>query len=352
MKVPRSAGQAMEIRMKIEDSVSQSLFSLLWRVLLSCGLAAGTAYAQGLGDFSAPPPESVKRVAPEPAKKSPPRQSKPRSRAPRYEELTWFSRAMLCSGNSQRCEEAAKWPMRTGFSDDYFLTLTVPSKYCSPVYLDVELDGRLLGSSGLLGPGRTAVLSLGEVSQGSHAVRISALGNEGGCNGGALQTWGIDLALSNNPENRSLAKAPIQTTNAQRAAASSVAPKQEKAQVKQAERREEPIAPARPSRGTGPIQIVNVSGRELTGLNAFSLLSSLSLAKDKGARGVVVNLERVTYMTEPGVDALVQGEELLGPGNLALVNLLGEPRRILEDKVPGHFKIYSSKADAVAALRR
>jgi len=343
--------------MKIAGLFGYSLLAVIAAVLLFAGLAPEGARAQGLGDFSAPPPERVKpKPPPKPAQKIPAKKRKPKPTPkpkrskPRYEELSWFSRTMLCSGTSQRCEEAATWPMRTDFSAKYYLTLTVPAKYCSPFYLDVELDGRLLGSSGLLGPGRSVVLSLGKLSKGNHALRLSALGTEGGCNRGVLQSWGVDALLSNNPSNRSLAKAPSGVTNVQRTAAITARETPKAEETRTTERREEPPA-RKPGRKSGAIHVVNVSGRELTGLNAYSLLSSLSLAKDRGARAVAVNLERVNYMTEPGVEALLDGERIFGRGNLALVNLQGEPRRVLEERIPGHFRIYTSKRSAVAALR-
>ena len=350
--------------------------------------SAGLVQAQGLGDFSAPPP---KRVEPKPPPSKPVERPRPSPRPrrpakPSYEDLSWFSRTLLCAGDSQRCEEAATWPLRTGFEDDYFLRLTLPVKHCSPVYLDVEFDGRLLGSSGLLDPGRTTVLTLGKVTKGNHVVRISALGRVGGCNRGQLQSWGIDLALSNNPSHRALAKAPLNITNAQRLAAmaqtaqpsSAKASETEDAAKRSADKAEEAERPSQrggsafgnwwgalssrereePAKSSGKktstadtIHVVNVGGRELTGLNAYSLYSSLTLAKDRGAQAVAVNLERVTYMTDPGVDALIKGERLFGQGNLVLVNLTGEPRRVLETRLPGHFAIYASKQAAIGALQ-
>ena len=105
-------------------------------------------------------------------------------------------------------------------------------------------------------------------------------------------------------------------------------------------------------RRSGTINVVNVSGRELTGLNAFSLVSSLSEAKDRGARAVAVNLGVVTYITEPGVDALIQGEKIFGADNFVVFNLQGTPRQFVEEHAPGRFRIYDSKGAAVAALRR
>ena len=302
--------------------------------------SSASLQAQGLGDFSAPPPERTPpKSTPKSIHKRPPRHRQ------FYEELSWFSRTQLCAGTSQQCAEAATWPFRTDFNDTYYLQVQISPKHCSPLYLDVELDGHLLGSSGLVNPGQQKTLKLGKLSKGSHVLRLSALGALGGCNRGVLRQWGVDLVLSNRSTYGARAVALDPQINAKRTV-------QTPAPVQQAAPPVQKPPQASKRTRTGTIQIINVSGRELTGLNAYSLLSSLSLAKDRGARAVVVNLERVTYMTDAGADALVQGEALFGAGNLAIANLRGTPSTVLENRAPGHFPIYPSKAAAVAALRR
>jgi hypothetical protein len=163
------------------------------------------------GDFSAPPPKPVSKPVPKPKPKPKPR-PKPRSyqkpaspapaqRAPRparkEEVLTWISGRKLCRDGGQACSKRAVWPMTTEIDDSYYLGIAVPAKYCSPFAVQVYIDGRYLGTTGVLRPGSEQVVGLGKLKPGNHQLVLSALGAEGGCNTGTLRDWGVDLELSN-----------------------------------------------------------------------------------------------------------------------------------------------------------
>jgi hypothetical protein len=170
-------------------------------ILLLTATSGRFLQAQGLGDFSAPPPEPTppKQTVPAAASKRPTPGETPQPQPMRYERLMWFSREMLCGATGQGCDKAAAWPLQTSFADVYYLDLAVPGDYCSPLYLTVEVDGMRVGRTGLLAPGQSQVLRLGELPRGDHLLRVTARGEEGGCNAGVLLRWGVDLTLSNNP---------------------------------------------------------------------------------------------------------------------------------------------------------
>jgi hypothetical protein len=248
--------------------------------------------------------------------------------------------------------------LETEFDDDYYLKVSIPSKHCSPLYLDFELDGRFLGSSGLLGPGLTEVLALGRVSKGSHVLRISAFGREGGCNRGALNGWGVDLVMSNNPANKSLALAPSMSVRASRQATTAPAPQVERAPApppayaREAEPPREAPPLKRAPRQSSRMLVMNVSRDDLTEAGGYYLKIAVQQAKDNGVGALIVNLAPIVEMNEAGIAALEESEAIFGKGNFVIMNLRGEPRQFLETHAPGRFKVYDSKNAAVSALHR
>ena len=323
--------------------------------LLFAALPGAALRAQGLGEFSAPPPQPVPRQQ-EPAQRTPapkrgapaPRRKGAPSPAPRYEELIWFSRQLLCTGGGQICDEAATWPLQTEFDEEYFLRLSVPDSYCSPVFLTVEIDGVRRGTSGLLGPGKSEVLALGRLPSGEHLLRVTALGSKGGCNRGSLRSWGVDLSLSNNPSWR------IPVKPAESADAAARLPGDQPAGLPAAD----PFASTGgrtspdPSGRSGGIHVVDVMGRNLTARNAAALTSALAQARVEGARAVVVDLSSVDQIEEAGLRALFEGKAMYGGENFVLVSIEEAAWRFLEAHAPGSFRSYASEEAGIAALRR
>jgi len=68
--------------------------------------------------------------------------------------------------------------------------------HCSNVYVDVYLDGVLKQTTGILRPlENSGWLDLGNVNNGAHTIGLMARGVTGGCNVGALSSWGGTLSM-------------------------------------------------------------------------------------------------------------------------------------------------------------
>lgn len=103
---------------------------------------------------------------------------------------------------------------------------------------------------------------------------------------------------------------------------------------------------------TSAIQTITVSGTDLTGLNASSLGSLLSKAKQQGAAAVVVDMGSVSHMTPAGMEALAVGAQIFGQDNFAVANLSGEPAKLVQGEGAGQFQSFPSVPEAIAALKK
>lgn len=164
------------------------------------GASVTDTHAQGFGDFSSPAPE---RKPPKKRKTTPTRRSTKKTsrkpRAPSREEYTWISGRRICSGTGQTCNKRATWPFENPRKGTYYLDVFIPTKYCSPMAISVNLDGTNVGKTEWLSPGDSGPITLGLMEPGSHSIRMTAIGKEGGCNTGSLENWGVDLTLTNRP---------------------------------------------------------------------------------------------------------------------------------------------------------
>lgn len=102
---------------------------------------------------------------------------------------------------------------------------------------------------------------------------------------------------------------------------------------------------------TGTVQIIKVSGSDLTGLNRHTLTSLINQARQKGSTKIVVDLGSVTHMTPAGMESLTAGAHSFGSGNFAIANLSGQPARLAQSEGAGLFAAYTSVQEAVSALK-
>jgi hypothetical protein len=112
-----------------------------------------------------------------------------------------------CSTGIQLCEPAFSVSVEAvSIRQPIQLKYDVPATHCSPVRLHVFLDGALVKTTGYLGwagapapfdglPLSTGYIPLKRVKAGPHVVSVNAEGQEGGCNGGQLVTWGGSLEV-------------------------------------------------------------------------------------------------------------------------------------------------------------
>jgi hypothetical protein len=66
---------------------------------------------------------------------------------------------------------------------------TANQNHCSDIIVHVSIDGYVPSLLGRVGPGQTAKQGFG-VGPGNHVLRVRAEGITGGCNTGALSSWG------------------------------------------------------------------------------------------------------------------------------------------------------------------
>ncbi len=118
--------------------------------------------------------------------------------------------AVTCASGIQLCEPPFSVSVEVPVSRPPVpirLKYDVRDTHCSSVRLHIFLDGALVQTTGYLGwHGATAPydalpLSTGFITlsskpkPGPHVVSVNAEGQEGGCNGGQLYSWGGSLEL-------------------------------------------------------------------------------------------------------------------------------------------------------------
>jgi len=108
---------------------------------------------------------------------------------------------------TQLCEPAFSASIKTTVNPQLLqLKYDVPPGHCSSIRLHVFVDGLLVKTTGYLGwagapspfntlPLTTGLIPLKSVTPGVHVVSVNAEGQVGGCNSGALGTWGGALQL-------------------------------------------------------------------------------------------------------------------------------------------------------------
>ena len=119
-------------------------------------------------------------------------------------EASGFSPASVysvtCGSTGQACDRYAIHP---GPFARGWLHLTAPESHCSSVSYRVDFlapsrSGPFPAPSAVLYSTTTPVLAPGQsarigVSQRARSARISAVGREGGCNRGRLESWGVSV---------------------------------------------------------------------------------------------------------------------------------------------------------------
>lgn len=99
------------------------------------------------------------------------------------------------------------------------------------------------------------------------------------------------------------------------------------------------------------VQVIKVSGTDLTGLNGNALTSLLNRAKQNGTTKIVVDLGSVSHMTPAGMEVLTAGAQSFGSGNFAVASLSGQPAQLAQSEGAGKFNSYPSVQEAVAVLK-
>ncbi len=117
---------------------------------------------------------------------------------------------VTCASGIQLCEPAFSVSVQVPVSRPPVpiqLKYDVRATHCSSVRLHIFLDGVLVQTTGYLGwegaldPYDTLPLSTGYITlsnrpkAGTHVVSVNAEGQEGGCNGGQLYSWGGALEV-------------------------------------------------------------------------------------------------------------------------------------------------------------
>lgn len=104
--------------------------------------------------------------------------------------------------------------------------------------------------------------------------------------------------------------------------------------------------------GPNRVQVIQVQGSDLTGLNLETLSGNLQAAHRQGAVALVLDLGSLTHMTEAGMQALVSGAEIFGRDRFAVANLSGAPAELLKNQGAGRIQVFPTVEEAVAALSK
>lgn len=98
------------------------------------------------------------------------------------------------------------------------------------------------------------------------------------------------------------------------------------------------------------VQVLQVNGAELTGLNAPLIADAVARARQQGAGALVVELGGVTRMTEAGLAALTDAAASLGRENFAVANLAGQPAELVQAQAGDQVQVFPSAEAATEAL--
>lgn len=114
-----------------------------------------------------------------------------------YENLG--TTVVQCASSGQNCDAFLSFDA-TATSGTQEITLTAGQEHCSLVRYEVWIDSAFIGETAELGPGQSETLSISgsglDVSGAQPAtVEIFAVGVEGGCNSGAIESWAVAILL-------------------------------------------------------------------------------------------------------------------------------------------------------------
>jgi hypothetical protein len=90
---------------------------------------------------------------------------------------------------SQVCPQEPGVNFTTDSAQFVDVQFTANQNHCSDIIVHVSIDGYVPNYLGRVGPGQTVGQGFG-VGPGNHVLNVRAEGVQGGCNTGALSSWG------------------------------------------------------------------------------------------------------------------------------------------------------------------
>jgi hypothetical protein len=90
---------------------------------------------------------------------------------------------------SQVCPQEPGVNFTTDSAQFVDIQFTANQNHCSDIIVHVSIDGYVPNYLGRVGPGQTVGQGFG-VGPGNHVLNVRAEGVQGGCNTGALSSWG------------------------------------------------------------------------------------------------------------------------------------------------------------------
>jgi hypothetical protein len=112
---------------------------------------------------------------------------------------TSYPVVVSCTSTGQVCDPAFQKTATTASQLD--LEFTSDSQSCASFSVDFLVDGAVVFSSAVLGPGAsTGTFVAGPVTAGGHTVAARATGVTGGCDDGTLHSWSGRLTVSTNDD--------------------------------------------------------------------------------------------------------------------------------------------------------
>lgn len=120
---------------------------------------------------------------------------------PEVVEKTLTIPQSICASTGQTCDVQPTLNFTLTKSGPTQITYAVPSRHCSSVYVTYYVDGVNRGNTPWMGwnggpaPLTSSPLSIGNLTAGSHSIKLVATGKVGGCNTGKLKAWSGKVTL-------------------------------------------------------------------------------------------------------------------------------------------------------------
>jgi hypothetical protein len=104
-----------------------------------------------------------------------------------------------CSSTGQVCDKTADYTFDADGRSSYVLNIKAPNRHCSAVKYSLTWKDSKRSRSAttrFLNREESQTIKLHKFAAGKQVITIGATGQEGGCNSGALQSWGVEVTAT------------------------------------------------------------------------------------------------------------------------------------------------------------
>ena len=112
-----------------------------------------------------------------------------------------------CSSTGQVCDKTADYTFEADGRSSYELNIKAPARHCSAVKYSfnwrTHRNHSRTVTTRFLEREESVTIPLGyKFSRGKQVIKIGATGKEGGCNGGTLGAWGVEITATPRPSSQ------------------------------------------------------------------------------------------------------------------------------------------------------